>query len=96
MILKLRRPGLGVADATRVEAALRDRFALPDTVAVIVAQLNCQTPGCPPVETAIAFWGEDGTAYRLRVFKPLAEVSEEDMPPRWLLPALLDEGEGCC
>ena len=92
----MRRPGAQAAAAARVEAAVRERFALSGTLAVMVAELNCKTPGCPPVETAIAFWDAAGQAYRLRIFRPVAEVSQDDLPPRWLLPGLKDEGEGCC
>lgn len=96
MILKMRRPGARGDASARVEAALRERFALSPATVVVVAELSCPTPGCPPVETAIAFWDEAGKAYRIRIFKPVAEVTEEDLPPRWLLPGLIDEGEGCC
>lgn len=96
MILRMRRPGAGAEAAARAEAWLRARFALGPGVTVVVAELACKTPGCPPVETVLAFWDEAGQPYRLRLFKPLAEVTEEDLPPRWLLPALKDEGEGCC
>ncbi|HWL59010.1 MAG TPA: hypothetical protein VNQ78_20355 [Paracoccus sp. (in: a-proteobacteria)] len=96
MALKMRRPGAGAIAAAQVEAMVRERFALAETVVMVVAELSCQTPGCPPVETAIAFWDEAGQPYRIRIFKPVAEVTEDDLPPRWLLPGLIDEGEGCC
>ena len=78
---------------------VRERFALPPVAVVVASELRCQVPGCPPVETAVLIWNEAGERYRLKVFRPLAEVAEEDLPPRWYLPALLDQGEadcGCC
>jgi nitrate reductase delta subunit len=75
------------------------RFNLSDQATVMVAEVNCQVPGCPPVETVIAFWTDPETRYRFKVFKPVAEVVEDDLPVSWLLPSLLDEddlGCDCC
>jgi len=78
---------------------VRERFDLPAECVVVVAEMECQTPGCPPIETGIAFWGPDGTRYRLKIFKPEAQVTPDDLPLKWLLPALEDYGDlgcGCC
>lgn len=62
----------------------------------MVADVRCQVPGCPPVETIVAFWWQDSARYRFKVFKPLADVKEADIPVKWLLPALEDYGDlGC-
>lgn len=95
MIRGLRRPGRG-EEAARVAALVRERFALPEAAVVVASELRCRVPGCPEVETAVLIWGAAGERYRLKVFRPLAEVTGEDLPPRWYLPALLDEGEGDC
>lgn len=70
-----------------------------DGATVMVAEINCQVPGCPPIETVIAFWSDPETRYRIKIFKPVADVTEDDLPVSWLLPALLDEddlGCDCC
>ncbi|MEX0603484.1 MAG: hypothetical protein WD623_07925 [Marinobacter sp.] len=75
------------------------RFSLPHHATVMVSEVNCQVPGCPPVETVIAFWTDSDTRYRIKIFKPVANVVEEDLPVNWLLPSLLDEddlGCDCC
>lgn len=77
-------------------ALVRERFALPGAAVVVASELRCQVPGCPPVETAVLIWDGAGERYRIKVFRPLVEVTEEDLPPRWYWPALLDEGEGDC
>ena len=42
------------------------------------------------------FW-KDEIRYRLKIFLPVAEVMDKDLPVAWLLPALVDTGEGeCC
>jgi nitrate reductase delta subunit len=83
----------GQLQATRrVKAWTRKRFGLDRKTAVMAAQISCGTPGCPPIETIVAFWGGDGTRYRFKVFKPIAEVVYDDLPYAWLLPALVDDG----
>lgn len=96
MIRGMRRPSDG-GHAAEVQGWLRRHFALDG--AIIVSELRCTVPGCPPIETVALFWDAAGTAYCLRIFKPLAEVGPDDLPPAWYLPALVDEGEadcGCC
>ncbi len=80
----------------RVEDWTRQRFGLPAEAIVIVSESPGQLPGYPPLETTVLFWTGD-ERYRLRIFKPVAEVCESDLPVAWLLPSLLDDGEaGCC
>jgi len=80
----------------RVSDWTKTRFKLPPQATVLVAEVNCQVPGCPPVETIIAFWSDTETRYRIKLFKPVAKVTEDDLPISWLLPALIDENDlGC-
>ena len=63
---------------------------------IIAAEITCQVPGCPPLETVIAFWTGEGTRYRFKIFKPVEAVVEDDLPVSWLLPSLVDYGDlGC-
>lgn len=80
----------------RVREWTHGRFSLGAAAVIMVAEVECQVPGCPPIETIVAFWGEDGTRYRFKVFKPVADVTADDLPISWLLPSLVDYGElGC-
>ena len=69
----------------RVREWVRTRFALGDA-AILVAEVACAVPGCPPIETVIAFW-TDARRHHFKVFKPVADVTEDDLPPSWLKPA---------
>jgi nitrate reductase delta subunit len=94
----LRGPAQG-RDAARLAALVRAHFALGPDWTVTVADLRCQVPGCPPVETVALMWGPNGAPYRLRVFRPMTQVGADDLPPRWYLPALAAAGDidgGCC
>jgi nitrate reductase delta subunit len=80
----------------RVKNWTRKRFSLPDEAVVTVSEVRCALPGCPPVETIVAFWTEGAVRHRLKLFKPVAEVSDDDLPPKWLLNALVDDNDlGC-
>jgi len=73
------------------------RFELGADDVVTVAEVNCTLPGCPPLETVIAFW-TGGRRHHTKVFKPVAEVIEDDLPPRWMKNAIAvpDDYECTC
>jgi hypothetical protein len=35
----------------------------------------------PPLHTVVAFWTGDRRHYHFKIFKPLEQVAEEDLPP---------------
>jgi len=82
------------ADLDRVREWTRARFGLGAETTVLVAQVSCQLPGCPPLETVVAFWTDD-QRYRFKLFKPVAEVVADDLPPSWFKEALRDADFGC-
>jgi hypothetical protein len=91
-----RRPPGHAAAADRVREWTRERFGLPEDAAIMVAEVSCAVPGCPPLETVIAFWTENDKRHHFKVFKPVGDVVEDDLPPAWLKDALVDiEGIGC-
>lgn len=82
----------------RVRDWARTRFALGADETVMVSEIACAVPGCPPIETHIVFWTAAGR-HHFKVFKPLGEVAEDDLPPAFLKKALLaldDEECACC
>jgi hypothetical protein len=81
----------------RVRKWTRARFALGDDTAILVAEVACAVPGCPPLETVVAFWSDE-RRHHTKIFKPVAEVVEDDLPPRWLKGSLAvpDDFECTC
>lgn len=77
-----------IAAFETIEGWVRARFGLAEPDAVLVTEIMCRLPGCPPLETVIAFWNGAGTRHHIKVFKKAVEVIEDDLPPRWYLPAL--------
>ena len=85
--------------SVRIAEWTRRRFGLPAGALVLVADRPCAIPGGPPFETRIVFWSGASEAPRrhhLKIFKPLAEVVEDDLPPYWMKDALaVAPGDGC-
>jgi len=73
----------------RVRQWTRARFSLSEQATVLVSELACGMPGCPPLETVIAFWSDGNKRHHWKVFKPVAEVVEGDLPPSWMKDAIV-------
>ncbi len=72
----------------RVRDWTRARFRLADDETVMVSEIACGVPGCPPIETHVVFWTTAGR-HHFKVFKPLADVTEDDLPPAFMKNALV-------
>jgi nitrate reductase delta subunit len=82
----------------RVRDWTRTRFRLTDDETVMVSEMACGVPGCPPIETHVVFWTAAGR-HHFKIFKPLAQAAEDDLPPAFMKNALVAlEGEDiyCC
>jgi hypothetical protein len=79
----------------RVREWTRARFALTADETVMVSEVACSVPGCPPIETHLVFWTAAGR-HHFKIFKPLAAVTEDDLPPAFMKNALVAlEGVDC-
>jgi hypothetical protein len=88
------------ADAVeRVQRWTREQFGLSQNTTVMVTELVCTRPGCPPLETLVAFWLDDDQRRHFKVFKATVEVVPGDLPPGWLKDVLYAERDDeldCC
>ena len=83
----------------RLELWTRARFKLAPEEVVLVTELACNLPGCPPIETVVAFWTVDLSRHHFKIFKRVSEVIVDDLPYAWMKPALaVPEGydPSCC
>ena len=83
----------------RVRDWTRARFDLPEEAAILVSEVACGLPGCPPIETVVAFWTANETRHQFKIFKPVQEVVLDDLPYAWLKDALAAPEwieYGCC
>lgn len=67
------------AKAREVRAWVRDRFAVPDDATVMVTELACPEPGCPPIETVVAVMRGPGRRAQAKVPRPVAEITRADI-----------------
>jgi hypothetical protein len=96
MLAPFKKSAQRLEAASRVKAWTRERFGLSDDIALLVAEIESGVPGFPPLHTVIAFWTAERRHYHLRIFKPLQEVVEDDLPPAWYKEALaVTEGFQC-
>jgi hypothetical protein len=95
-MMRLRKLGPGHdAAVDRVRDWTRARFSLTDDETVMVAEVACSVPGCPPIETHLVFWTGAGR-HHFKIFKPLADVVEDDLPPAFMKNAIIAlEGIDC-
>ena len=96
MLRSLKKSAAHLAAADRVKDWTRARFGLAPDAAVLVAQVSCTLPGCPPLETVVAFWTEGDRRHQFKLFKPLVDVSEEDLPPAFMKNALAEADAIAC
>jgi len=73
----------------------RERFKLARDETIMVSEIACSVPGCPPVETHVVYLTQAGR-HHFKVFKPLAQVAADDLPPAFMKNALVTaEGFDC-
>ena len=72
----------------RVTEQTRARFRLGQEAVVLVSEIACSLPGCPPLETVVVFWTAAGVRHRFKIFKTVIEITEEDLPYDWLMRSL--------
>jgi nitrate reductase delta subunit len=73
----------------------RERFALPQDADIVVIETQCAEPGFPPLETIVVFRTPPANCHNFRVFKPLAEIVPDDLPPAWMKDAIIMHPSGC-
>jgi hypothetical protein len=82
--------------ASRLKAWTRNRFSLAADTTILVSEIESAQAGFPAVSTVLAFWTAERRHYHWRIFKPLEQVTEDDLPPAWYQPALeVDLGVQC-
>ena len=94
-MMRSRKRSADGAAPDHMRAWTQARFKLTENDTVMVSADYLRRTGCPPIETHIAFWTDQGR-HHFKVFKPLAEVTEDDLPPAFMKNALIwIEGVEC-
>jgi len=72
------KPRPNTEHLARIKAWVHDAWPQAATATVIVTELTCREPGCPPLETIIAVL--DGSTQRKQTLhKAVADVTESDV-----------------
>jgi hypothetical protein len=99
MLRPLKQRPEQAAAVDRVKKWTRKRFRLAEDVPILVSEVACGLPGCPPLETVVVFWTGVDRRHQFKLFKRVAEVVPDDLPPAWMKNALVAiDGMGleCC
>ncbi|MGK5530436.1 hypothetical protein [Streptomyces sp. URMC 129] len=62
-----------------LKQTVRHLLGLDDDTAVVIQQLACAEPGCPPLETVIAVLPPGGPARRWTLHRPVEQVTDDDV-----------------
>jgi hypothetical protein len=71
-----RRTAANTEHLARVKGWVRELLPADAEATVLVTELHCTEPGCPPVETVIALLSADGTRQH-KVHAAIADVTRE-------------------
>ena len=63
----------------KLKIQISEKYQLPESTIISVAELACHEPGCPPIETIITARAEDGSMQNWRVGKSIDEIEESDL-----------------
>lgn len=69
----------GGPHARQIKDWIRKDLSLSDEYSVMVTELKCTEPDCPPIETVVAVLGPGSAQYQQKVHMPIEKVSESDV-----------------
>jgi hypothetical protein len=75
------RPGRPAAapHLSELRATVRALLGLDEDTAVVIRQLACTEPGCPPLETVVAVLPMEGAARRWTLHRPAGQLTENEL-----------------
>lgn len=68
-----------LARVSKIKRWATEAFGVSDEITVMVTELRCTEPGCPPLETVIALLESNAPPRRFTIHSPIAEVTEADV-----------------
>ncbi len=73
------KPKNDLSRIAAIKGLVIEHFHLSAGTPLMVTELQCSEEGCPPFETVIVILDTPGNPRQYKVFKPLAEVTAEDI-----------------
>jgi len=62
-----------------VKTWVREIFMVPDDVTVMITELQCTEPGCPPMETVIAIMRTGQAPEQYKLHQAVVDVTHSDI-----------------
>jgi hypothetical protein len=73
------RRAIDPEQAERIKTWARTTWALAEDTTVMVTELECREPGCPPIETVIVLLKGPGKTSQYKIHKMAGEISQADV-----------------
>ncbi len=86
-------PPRQAAQLTALKNHARRLLALTDEDIVLIRQLHCTEPGCPPVETVVAVLPPASGTRRWTLHQPVDEITPDLLAAALAEPPTTSEGE---
>lgn len=77
--MSLFKPKVDPEKARQLKDVVREAWALSEEVIISVMEVECMEPDCPDLETNIILMSDGCEARLFKVYKPLAEVTSNDL-----------------
>jgi hypothetical protein len=69
----------GAEIARRIKTWARETFDPEGAATILVSELACSEPGCPPIETVIAILRGPNDHVKYTIHRPSAEITQTDV-----------------
>lgn len=69
----------GAEVARRIKSWARETFDPEGAATILVSELACSEPGCPPIETVIAILRGPSDNVKYTIHRPSAEITQTDI-----------------
>jgi hypothetical protein len=71
--------GAQAAAVRQIKAWARELLDPGESATILVSELRCSEPGCPPVETVIALLREGKGGENYKIHRPALEIQRDDV-----------------
>ena len=68
-----------VENIRNLKIIISEKYNIPENSTLSIAELACQEPNCPPIETIITERNENGKVRNWRIAKPINDIQETDI-----------------
>jgi hypothetical protein len=88
VIISITRENIAVLNASKKSGSsaltrqikdwVRDFASVPEDIAILVTELTCTEPGCPPLETIVALLGPNGVKHQQKIHLAIEQITQAE------------------